>query len=152
MWWGSATVPKTLPAAVAYRLSGDAKYRAVQYTTCDYMLGGNPLNMVWVTGLGTRHPREIMHWDSWYRPSPVPGIVPMGPFRYTPGPAKGPWEPQYAQETCYPDAKEWPAHELFFEDRLCPPTNEFTVGSLAEAAAAYGLLCAPVYKTKPALP
>jgi hypothetical protein len=143
MWWGSATVPRTMPAAVAYRLSGEEKYLAVQYTTCDYMLGGNPLNMVWATGLGKRHPREVMHWDSWYSPAPVPGIVPMGPYRFVPAPVKGPWEPQFAQATCFPEAKQWPAHELFFEDRLCPPTNEFTVGSLAEAAAAYGLLCAP---------
>jgi hypothetical protein len=114
---------------------GRGEYLAVQYTTCDYMLGGNPLNMVWATGLGKRHPRQVMHWDSWYRPSPAPGIVPMGPFRYVPDAAKGPWEPAFAQATCYPGAKEWPAHELFFENRLCPPTNEFTVGSLAEAAA-----------------
>jgi hypothetical protein len=149
MWWGSATIPRTLPAAVAYRLSADPKYLAVQYTTSDYMLGGNPLNTVWVTGLGKRHPREVMRWDSWYHASPPPGIIPFGPTRFAPDPVHGPWEPQFAQATCYPEAKQWPAHELYFETRLCPPTNEFTVGSLAEAAAAYGLLCAPAPAAKP---
>jgi hypothetical protein len=155
MWWGSATTPKNLPLLVAHYLSRDPAYLASQYTTSDYLLGGNPLNMVWVTGLGERSPSEVMHWDSWYRPAPVPGIVPMGPYRYVPEPAKGPWEPGYAQQVaCYPDTELWPPHELWFENRLTPATNEFTVGNIAEAAAAYGYLCAdatapPSPKQKP---
>ena len=143
--WGRATNPQTVPLLVAHHLTGDAKFLAPQYTTCDYMLGGNPLNMVWVTGLGERSPEQVMHWDSWYNPAmkgkPVPGIVPMGPHRYS-REAAGTWLPGYAQKTCYPDASTWPPHEIWFEDRLCPPTNEFTVGNVAQAAAAYGYLCA----------
>jgi hypothetical protein len=145
MWWGTGTNPKTMPLAVANTLSGDAKFLAPQYTTCDYMLGGNPLNMVWVTGLGERHPREVFHHDSWYDgiDQMVPGIVPMGPVRHD-AEAKptGAWDSQFAQLTTYPAAKTWPPHELWFENRLCPPTNEFTVGNIARAAAAYGYLCA----------
>ncbi|MBV9866703.1 MAG: glycoside hydrolase family 9 protein [Abitibacteriaceae bacterium] len=144
LYYGAATTPKTLPLMMAYHLSGDSKFLATQYTTCDYMLGGNPMNMVWVTGLGPNHPHQVMHWDSWYgtQPEPIPGIVPMGPYRYEDKNSGGPWAPDYAQKTAYPTAKTWPPHELWFEDRLCPPTNEFTVGSMAEAAAAYGFLCA----------
>ena len=101
-------------------------------------------------GLGARFPREVMHWDSWYRPAAVPGIVPMGPYRYVPETAKGVWEPGYAQQrACYPDAKLWPPHELWFENRLTPATNEFTVGNIAEAAAAYGYLCADAAPPSP---
>jgi len=139
--WGSATDPQILPLMVARRFSDEPKYLATQQTTCDYMLGGNPLNMVWVTGLGAHHPHEVMHWDSWYRPEPIPGIVPMGPHTYVPGKSPGAWDPGFAQATAYPAAQVWPVHELWFEDRLCPPTNEFTVGSMALAAAAYGSLC-----------
>ena len=145
MWWGAATEPRTLPLMVAHRLSRDPKFLAPQYTTCDYMLGGNPLNMTWMTGLGARSPREVFHPDSLHDkiPGPVAGIPPLGPYRYVPEKANGPWEPGYAQQVaCYPDAKLWPPHELWFENRLCPPTNEFTVGSMAAAASAYGYLCA----------
>jgi hypothetical protein len=145
MWWGAATNPKTLPLAVAFAFSRDAKYLATQYTTCDYMLGGNPLNMVWVTGLGKRYPREVFHPDSWYDniEQMVPGIVPMGPYRHDPeAKPTGAWDAQFAQLTTYPAAKAWPPHELWFENRLCPPTNEFTIGNIAETAANYAMLCA----------
>jgi hypothetical protein len=87
-----------------------------------------------------------MHWDSWYdgRPQPVPGLLVMGPSKHTTEDGRGPWSPAYQQKTCYPDAKEWPIHELWFENRLCPPTAEFTVGMIADAAAAFGYLRAPV--------
>ena len=71
----------------------------------------------------------------------VPGIVPMGPHRYEPGNAPGSWDVRWLQRTCYPDASGWPPHELWSEDRLCPATNEFAVNTIAEAAAAYGVLC-----------
>jgi endoglucanase len=145
MWWGQGSNPKTMPLVVANSLSPDVKFLAPQYTTCDYMLGGNPLNMVWVSGLGQRYPREIFHPDSWYDniQEMIPGVVPMGPFRHDLN-AKptGAWDPQFAQLTTYPAASTWPAHELWFETRLSPPSNEFTVGNIADAAAAYGSLCA----------
>jgi hypothetical protein len=146
MGWGAATHPRILPLIVAHALSKDAKFLATQYTTSDYMLGGNPLNMTWVTGLGDRSPREIFHIESWYddRPEPVPGIIVMGPHKYTdPLPEGiGVWDLRYAHSTTYPEAKVWPSHELWFENRLTPVTSEFTVGSIAEGAAAFGYLCA----------
>jgi endoglucanase len=142
-FWGAATIPHTLALAVARRLEpGDPELLAAQYTTCDAVLGANALNTTWATGLGARSPRSVMHWDSYYRPEPVPGIVPFGPTRYAGPNAPGPWDPAFAQKTAYPDAKLWPPDELWFETRLCPSTSEFTVGSLAEAAAAFGALCA----------
>ncbi|HEX8236388.1 MAG TPA: glycoside hydrolase family 9 protein [Abditibacteriaceae bacterium] len=150
MWYGAATTPKTLPLAVAHHLSRDAKFVAPQYTTCDFMLGGNPLNMVWVTGLGHKHPREVFHPDSWYDniAEVVPGIVPLGPHRLIVETATGPWSPAFAQATAYPQVRTWPPHELWFENRFCPPTNEFTIGSIAEAVAAYGSLCADLPPAK----
>ncbi len=65
----------------------------------------------------------------------------MGPYRYVDEKVTGPWSPIFAQSTTYPEAKTWPPHELWFESRLTPATNEFTVGNIATAAAAYGYLC-----------
>jgi hypothetical protein len=70
----------------------------------------------------------------------VPGIVPMGPYRYVEEKDTGPWMPACAQQTTHPSAKQWPPHELWFETRKSPSTNGFTVGNIAIAAAAYGSL------------
>jgi hypothetical protein len=43
----------------------------------------------------------------------------------------------------YPDVRQWPLHEIWSDIRYTPVTNEYTVGSNSEAAAAYGYLCSP---------
>jgi len=139
--FGAATTPDTLPLIIAHHLTGDARYMAAQYTTCDYMLGGNPLNMTWVTGLGARSPRRVMQIDSWYsgQPGPVPGIVPYGPVTRS----NEKWTLRGGLDTVYPKLKQWPEHELWFEMEFDPSQAEFTVhGTLAPAVAAYGYLCA----------
>jgi endoglucanase len=51
--------------------------------SADYILGGNPLGMVYFTGLGTRHVEEPLHLDSLafihLGKGPVPGIPVYGP-------------------------------------------------------------------------
>ena len=143
--WGQATIPRILPLAVAYHLTEDETFLSYGYTTCDYTLGANPLNMVWVTGLGERSPQEVLHIDSWYYHQDkgmAPGLVPFGPYRYDEGPLD-PWGHYWGQYTAYPDAAEWPSHELWFENRYSPDTNEFVVNTIGEAAAAYGFLGSP---------
>jgi endoglucanase len=153
MWiplaWGITTVPQTLPLAVAYFLTRDPLFRAVEYTDCDLALGGNPLNITWVTHLGSRWPDGVFHPDSWYHNPDgtiAPGIVPEGPHRFlnVGDPKSGPWDPMFVERSAYPDAKDWPALELYFAARTCFPMNEFTVAQIAYAAAAYGGLCAPL--------
>jgi endoglucanase len=151
LFWGRAAVPDTLALAAALAFSGEAGFLWPQYTECDHKLGANPLNMVWITGVGEKSPEMVFHPDSWYS-SPdgsgrvVPGIVPMGPYKYD-GPADGqgdtgPWSAKFVHASAYPAAESWPPLELYFEARTCYPMNEFTVGQLAQAAASYGLLCA----------
>lgn len=151
-WWypvvsGNATRPNIFPLMAAYAITGNKKYPSYCYTTCDYILGANPLNMCWVSGIGEKHPEEFMHLDSWYynrEKGMIPGIIPYGPYWYEAVTPAGPWEPQWGRTTAYPDAKLWPSHELWFENRYCPPTNEFTVHeSIATAAAAFGFLSKP---------
>jgi hypothetical protein len=107
MWWGSATEPRTLPLMVAHRLSRDPKFLAPQYTTCDYMLGGNPLNMTWMTGLGRALAARGVPPGLPARQDPRPGggHPAARPLPLRPEKANGPWEPGYAQQVaCYPDA------------------------------------------------
>ena len=85
---------------------------------------------------------QVMHFDSNYGgKGVVPGLVPFGPHHYAPNVASdGPWAPGFMMKTCYPKASEWPAYELYFDDRYCAATAEFTVTSNSQATAAFGFL------------
>src|SRR4028118_475559 len=86
---GQQTTPWVLEGAVGYTLLKKAnpakarQYLGALYTTCDYFLGTNALNMTWVTGLGPRHPVHVFHMDAWYngKGRMHPGIIPYGPWR-----------------------------------------------------------------------
>lgn len=156
-WWshtgiGGATTPKVISLMVAYRLSGDKTFLDCHQTTCDYFLGGNPLNMCWVTGLGRRSPKALLHLDSrnYWEPrgcGVVAGIVPYGPHaiaRDDDDYDKVHYMVDLRAEhlTLHPDRFKWPSHELWFEDAGSSITNEFTVHeNMGPAVAAYAALC-----------
>jgi hypothetical protein len=131
----------------AYKLTNEKKFLDVMVANCDLTLGNNPLNMVWVTGLGWQSPKQVMQINYWHDPKgPNPGIPPMGPTAYDPKlpPPKGEWQVAYAWQFVYPPARQWPPLELWFEDRLCAQTNEFVVANEAILASSFGFLCQPL--------
>lgn len=149
---GQQTTPWTLETAVGYELAKKQdperakKYLSALYTTCDYFLGGNSMNMTWATGLGMRHPNHVFHLDAWYNGKDVfhPGIIPYGPWRKQKDLGQGPWDQDWPNKTLYPAIDEWPGNERWFDNRCSPLTGEFTVHqNAAPAAAAFGFLCAP---------
>jgi hypothetical protein len=140
---GQATTPMVMPALVMFKLTGEEKYLTASLTSCDYYLGGNPLNLLWMTGFGDNRVKQVLHLDTWFsnRQEMIPGIIPYGPTYNGWIPNNGPWSSDFALERIYPDQSFWPPHETWFENRYCPPTNEFTVHqSSAPAAAIYGML------------
>jgi len=151
-WWvptviGFNSTPHVIEAIVAFELTKKTDYLDAVRTTCDYMLGGNGMNMCWVSGLGDRSPRELMHLDSWYggHPTVIPGIVPyavLHPDKSNGYFWNGPWSSEMNWDHMYPSKFQWPMHEGYCENRYCPISNEFTVHqNIAPAAAAYGWLC-----------
>src|SRR5262249_38273464 len=62
---GQQTTPLVLQLAVARALALPTdraraeRYLSTLFTTCDYFLGCNALNMTWATGLGPRHPVHV---------------------------------------------------------------------------------------------
>lgn len=151
-WWqpvmvAHATTPNIFPVMVAYEITKNDKYLSYCYTSADYTLGANPLNMCWVPGIGENYPHEYMHLDSWYfnlDKEMVPGIIPYGPYNYDTDFPDGPWEASWGMKSAYPAADKWPSHELWFENRWCPIVNEFTVyHTIGPAAAAFGYLSKP---------
>jgi len=143
---GQQTTPLILDEAIAWGLTHSDVYLADLYTTADYFLGTNSLNMTWVTGLGPRHPNLVFHMDSWYLGdgSPHPGTIPYGPWRKEHDRGQGPWDHDWVNKTVFPNIDLWPGAERWFDDRCTPLESEFTIHqNFAPTAAIFGVLCAP---------
>jgi len=127
--------------------SQTAIWRDALHTTADFFLGNNPLNMTWVTGLGERSPKGLLHLDSWARGDGTieRGIVPYGPWMQDPNiEAVGPTFKEWPAQWMYPDMNDWPGHERWFENRATPLTGEFTIHQNGvNAACLYGALAGP---------
>jgi hypothetical protein len=149
---GHQTTPLALQVAVGYTLVRDSdpakatRYLGALYTTADYFLGCNALNMTWVTGLGPRHPRQVFDMDAWYNGKGEfhPGLIPYGPWRKEKSEGQGPWDVAWPHKTVYPSIDAWPGNERWFDNRCSPMNSEFTIHqNTAPAAAFFGVLCQP---------
>lgn len=149
---GTTTTPRVLHSILAYSVTKNKKYLNTIYTTCDYMLGGNQLNTVWVTGLGDNPVEQAFKIDEINKANDTspnefqPGIVPFGV------------NTQYMDDTMsygggcfgtgvmwnrsiYPSKDKWPMHEGWFNARYAILTAEYTVWqSLAPAASTYAFV------------
>ena len=145
---GQQTTPWVLEGVVGYALTRDSDpekaraYLGGLYTTADYFLGNNALNMTWITGVGPRSPTHIFHMDAWYsgKDAYPPGFIPYGQWRKdTTG--NGPWDRGWAHHTVYPDIDQWPGNERYFANRCSPMSSEFTIHQQSgPVAALYGFL------------
>jgi hypothetical protein len=137
---------------LAHALTGRPEYLAAVFTTADYFLGGNPLNMTWVTGLGQRSPREVLNLDAWaleYRDF-QPGIVPYGPSTQDFMRPNSVYAAFWAYDRLYPTRDSWPLAEMWCENRYAVASGEYTVWqNIAPAAATYAYLCAAIQHGSP---
>jgi endoglucanase len=149
---GHATTPLVFEGIMGYYLTKKsdpikaAQYKKVLYSTADYFLGTNPLNMTWISGVGERNPQSgVFKLDDWYSSSNAPliGVVPYGPRRlYKNLNGNTGYEPDYPTNKVYPtNIEDWPKHETWFEQRYAPGTCEYTIHeNMCNAIAAYGIL------------
>ena len=149
---GQGTTPQVFEIMMGHYVSKEkapAKtniYLSDLYTTADYFLGCNPLNMTWITHVGVRYPERVMHIDSWYngKDEMVPGITPYGPWKDQ-GSAEniGPWDIHWPYKTLYPEGIEkWPGHERWFNNYTTPANAEFTIHqNTILSAVVFGFLC-----------
>ena len=151
---GQPTTPLVQPGILAHYFAplhdpaSEADYEAALYSTADYFLGNNPLNFVWLSGVGEQGPAEIFALDAWVLAgeTPRPGIVPYGPvaqdFNFFPN--NGLFNYAWPLKYIYPaSVDEWPAHELWFDQRMSPTTAEYTVHqNIAPVMFHYGYLYA----------
>ncbi len=137
---GSLTTPDNLPLIAAHRITGEQRFIDQMAFNADVALGGNALNVCWVTGLGDRPVRQVLHVDSWFDEilAPIPGIVPYGPMRHLDNPS---WTHAWGPQSLWPPSKEWPWEEQWTGNRLSPVAAEYTVHeNIGPAAAAYAYL------------
>jgi len=151
------TTPQVLPLIVAYHVSGNLNYLDYVYTSCDYTLGGDALNMTWITGAGLygaeKAPLHSLNHDA-YTDGVVPiipGIVNYGPLnlKFSQNGGNGPWAAEFVYKSFWPSADPYtlpyrfPTHELYTDNPYTIMNNEYTVWqNIAPAAAAYGYLWA----------
>lgn len=107
----------------------------------DYVLGGNPLGMSFVTGLGSRRPENPLHLDSlvWVKrgQGPVPGIPVYGPVRELPGANYY----EAGKSAFYPPFERHPPMLRYGDIHTFVVTNEFGVWDCqAPLAELFGVL------------
>ncbi len=111
----------------------------------DFILGANPAGLVYITGLGSRHPMEPVHLDSLVfikqgNGFPMPGIPVYGPVDSFPGA----YYAEPAGAVFYPPFDEQPRALRYADVRTVPPCNEFSVWEMqAPLAQLFSLLIAP---------
>jgi len=142
---GGVTSPRLFLLIVAHHLvrnADEAKlFLQYLYTSADYYLGTNPLNMPWMTGIGQRQIKELFNLDSWYdgNTEPIPGLVPYGPQarKYLLG-----WDgsgfigDHYL--SCFPNWEEWPLAELWFDSRYPKESANYNISqTIGYTAALY---------------
>lgn len=141
--WGLGACPDVAHATRAYALTRDRKYADAVASTCAFTLGGNPCNLVFVTGLGQRRITQVLDLDSWRLADrrgihdAVPGLVPSGPVA-TDKLKKGIRD--FSLRSHYPEFSRWPPLEMYAGNRFDPGQNEHTINLVCSAAHAYAFL------------
>ena len=79
--WGSnkMVAEEGITLAYAYKLTGNSAYREVAFAQLDYLLGRNPFNQTFITGVGTHPVQRINHLFARARNLLIPGLVVGGP-------------------------------------------------------------------------
>lgn len=155
---GAFGTPRTLMQAVTAVTTGETKYEEATHFAADYCMGGNPINMVWMSGIGHRFDEQPFHPDSWclidynhkaYTNPILPGFVSYGTHYTCDWWGCGfTWEgdEDYSRNSAYPaivpDATTlFPQAEARFQNRVNIPGSEYTIHqTILHAIFTYGIL------------
>lgn len=126
-WFQSIQEVQRVVVAHAFSRSVDERDRLLRalILEADWGLGRNPMNMVQMTGLGSRRPDQI------YTSGKNDGYPEVHPG-HTPYMNSEPWgsgfmaDPKYYASRGYPAWSEWPHGEALWRAPYCFSNNEFT--------------------------
>lgn len=143
VWGLGPSVPKTIGLLRGYALTGDTRYCRAALRSATFSLGANPLDTVFLTGIGTRNVRHPLIVDN------INGAVPVWPGTPVYGlhklneVADESWVAQFQLRPAgtTPDPESVPYLQSWWDLSTVPMMNEFTVHqSHAAALYAYGSL------------
>jgi endoglucanase len=125
LWWGALSMPGSHVLCRAHFITGKNEYLKAIINSTLTGTGANPVNMCYVTGVGSRYPLHPLHEDSYTTNQELyEGVTVGGPIDPTvsrhPNSVK-------VMKRIYPEAKSWPAAESFYDVFMYVPMNEFTV-------------------------
>ncbi|HEX7096134.1 MAG TPA: glycoside hydrolase family 9 protein, partial [Acidimicrobiales bacterium] len=143
VWGLGPSVPKTVGLLRGYALTGDDRFCRAALRSATFSLGANPLDTVFLTGIGTQNVRHPLIVDTIAGGLPVwPGTPVYGLHRLNEV-ADESWVAQFLLRPAgaTPDPESVPYLQSWWDMSNIPMMNEFTVHqSHAAALYAYGSL------------
>ena len=146
---GTSTVRFLDTLIACMQLGGLSAQQEQQYfnalsLAADYLLGGNPNGLVYITGLGSRNVQEPLHLDSLVfikeGKGPMPGIPVFGPTTSAPTA----YYTLPALAAFYPVFSQRPEALRYADVRTVPNFNEFSVWEMqAPEAELFAVLLGP---------
>jgi endoglucanase len=143
VWGLGPSTPKTVGLVRAYALTDDERFCKATLQAATFSLGANPLDTVFLTGMGRQNVEHPLIVDNTYGGVPVwPGTPVYGLHRLN-DVSDDSWVSQYylSPAGASPDPNGVPYMQSFYDVGNLPMFNEFTVHqSHAVALYAYGAL------------
>ncbi len=147
-WGQQVTLLNSLSLVHAHVLTGEAKYLEAILRASRFGAGDNPSNTVFTTGLGHRPVLHPLHLDSAETNQPPPaGITVYGPHDERSHGDDQPlyWATKKLEDAgaIFPPVKRWPPLESWWDVKMHPAANEYTVHqTMGPNAYAWGHLAA----------
>jgi endoglucanase len=145
VWGLGPSVPKTVGLLRAYALTGEARYCRAAQRSSTFSLGANPLDTVFLTGLGERNVEHPLIVDNINGGVPVWPGTPVYGMHQLNDTGDETWVAQYQLRPAgsTPDPEGVPYLQKWWDVSSVPMFNEFTVHQSHTAALyAYGSLAA----------
>ena len=133
--WGTGAYHNTIdPVIWSWKLTGDNKYKEWIIRSCDNTLGANPLNLCYITGLGSRPVYGSLHNSKYCHHGEVaPGMQVEGPVYKV--------DAYRVKETSYPKLQENMAIlQNYVDCHYAIILNEGVVHSQTQTMAVFGML------------
>lgn len=114
--------------------------------SADYVLGCNPLGMVWITNLGSRYPHDPLHLDSLAFLRDGYGLLPGIPVYGPVGELHQLDYVEYGRRLMYPAIENTPLLRRYADVHGLVQMNEFDVSLQATHTELFGALLAPGFQ------
>jgi len=146
MYGAFYSVPDCYDLLRAFALTGNKKYKDAAALACNVTCGGNPMDMSFTTGIGTKTPQAVLHHDSRRTGQKTPdGITVYGNYNLRIAKNQPSWifNNIKRHDAMFPEPEKWPTLEAYLDVYLFPHQCEYTVmQTIGPMAYMFGFLAA----------